>query len=91
MGPFTLLTLLPGFEYWANPSNREEGFITWQTDGKPSVTMYASAVDADPVVNISRRLIPEEPMVRITSQTSTSAKLRLSFALGSGVELGNVA
>jgi len=54
-----------GFEYWANPSNREEGFITWQTDGKPSVTMYASAVDADPVVNISRRLIPEEPMALV--------------------------
>lgn len=54
-----------GFEYWADPNKRDEGFITWQTDGKPSVTMYASAMDQDPLVNISRRLIPEEPMAMV--------------------------
>lgn len=56
-----------GFEYWANPKNPDEGFITWQTEGKPRVTMGASAVGADQGVGgsmISKRLIPEEPMVR---------------------------
>ena len=33
-----------GFEYWANPDNRDEGFITWQVDGKPTVRMGASAM-----------------------------------------------
>ncbi len=55
-----------GFEYWANPKNPDEGFITWQTEGKPRVTMGASAVGADQGTDgamISKRLIPEEPMV----------------------------
>ncbi|KAK7691618.1 hypothetical protein QCA50_005017 [Cerrena zonata] len=54
-----------GFEYWANPSKPEEGFITWQTDGQPSVRMGASAVGADQGTDgsgVSKRLIPEEPM-----------------------------
>lgn len=56
-----------GFEYWANPKNRGEGFITWQTDGKPSVRMGASAMGPDQGTDgsqVSQRLIPEEPMVR---------------------------
>ena len=53
-----------GFEYWANPKNRDEGFITWQSNGQPSVRMGASAVGPDPETEVSQRLIPEEPMVR---------------------------
>ena len=56
---------LAGFEYWANPSNRDEGFITWQTDGQPSVRMGATAVGPDQNFGgsgVGRRLIPEEPM-----------------------------
>ncbi|KAI0674191.1 beta-glucan synthesis-associated [Trametes maxima] len=54
-----------GFEYWANPKNRDEGFITWQTDGKPSVRMGASAMGPDKGTDgsqVSQRLVPEEPM-----------------------------
>ncbi|KAI0826967.1 beta-glucan synthesis-associated [Trametes gibbosa] len=54
-----------GFEYWANPKNRDEGFITWQTDGKATVRMGATAVGPDMGVDgsqVSQRLIPEEPM-----------------------------
>ncbi|CAL1711204.1 unnamed protein product [Somion occarium] len=54
-----------GFEYWANPSKPDEGFITWQVDGTPSITMGASAVGADQGdggSGVSKRLIPEEPM-----------------------------
>ena len=57
-----------GFEYWANPSKPEEGFITWQTDGKPSIRMGASAVGPDQGTDgsgVSQRRIPEEPMVRL--------------------------
>lgn len=55
-----------GFEYWANPKNRDEGFITWQTDGTPSVRMGASAMGPDMGTDgsqVSQRIVPEEPMV----------------------------
>ncbi|EIW55856.1 beta-glucan synthesis-associated [Trametes versicolor FP-101664 SS1] len=54
-----------GFEYWANPKNRDEGFITWQTDGTPSVRMGASAMGPDMGTDgsqVSQRIVPEEPM-----------------------------
>jgi hypothetical protein len=51
-----------GFEYWSNPSQRDEGFITWQADGAQTARMGASALPADDATGISRRLISEEPM-----------------------------
>jgi len=54
-----------GFEYWANPKNPDEGFITWQMDGKPTARLGATAVGADQGPGgsgVSRRLISEEPM-----------------------------
>ncbi|KAH8096775.1 beta-glucan synthesis-associated [Cristinia sonorae] len=54
-----------GFEYFANPKNPDEGFITWVSNGQPSVRMGAAAVGEDKGPDgsqISRRLIPEEPM-----------------------------
>lgn len=52
-----------GVEYWSNPDNRQEGFITWVAD-QPVFRADANTFTGDPVVNISNRLIPEEPMVR---------------------------
>lgn len=54
--------------------------------------MYASAMDQDPLVNISRRLIPEEPMVRHLRRCMLvlSAYLDMGTRLGYGAELGNV-
>ncbi|KAJ7075867.1 glycoside hydrolase family 16 protein [Mycena belliarum] len=51
-----------GFEYWSDPKNRDDGYITWVSDGKESWTMRAAAIGPDTQVNISQRLIPEEPM-----------------------------
>jgi len=54
-----------GFEYWADPSSPEDGFITWQVDGSPSIRMGADAMAADQGTGgsgVDRRLIPEEPM-----------------------------
>ncbi|KAF8322566.1 glycoside hydrolase family 16 protein [Clavulina sp. PMI_390] len=50
-----------GVEYWSNPSNRDEGFITWVAGG-PVFTIDNNVFTGDPTVNISARLIPEEPM-----------------------------
>jgi len=54
-----------GFEYWADPSDRLNNFITWQVDGSPSYRLGASAVGPDTGTNgtgVGQRLIPEEPM-----------------------------
>jgi hypothetical protein len=54
-----------GFEYWANPSNPDEGFITWQTNGQQTVRLGAAAMGPDQGTGgsgVGRRLIPEEPM-----------------------------
>ena len=56
-----------GFEYFANPKSRSDGFITWQMNGKPTVKMGAGAVGPDQGPDgsgVGARLIPEEPMVR---------------------------
>ncbi|GJE91332.1 glycoside hydrolase family 16 protein [Phanerochaete sordida] len=54
-----------GFEYWADPANPQDGFITWQSDGKPSYRLGAGAVGPDMGLNgsmVGQRRIPEEPM-----------------------------
>ncbi|KAH9896744.1 beta-glucan synthesis-associated [Cubamyces lactineus] len=54
-----------GFEYWADPKNRGDGFITWQVDGKATVRLGASAMGPDQGPDgsqVGQRLIPEEPM-----------------------------
>jgi len=54
-----------GFEYFANPSARSEGYIIWQMDGTRTVSMGAGAVGPDQGPDgsgVSQRLIPEEPM-----------------------------
>lgn len=54
-----------GFEYWADPDNPQDGFITWQSNGLPSYRLGASAVGPDMGPNgsmVGQRRIPEEPM-----------------------------
>lgn len=77
-----------GFEYWADPANPLDGFITWQSAGKPTARMGASAVgpnNQNPETDamVGQRLIPEEPMsiilnLGISSMLSPSYHL-LSF------------
>ncbi|KAK1925290.1 beta-glucan synthesis-associated protein-domain-containing protein [Papiliotrema laurentii] len=54
-----------GFEMWADPQNRNDGYITWVASGQKSWTMHASAVGPNPRVGVGQRLIPEEPMAMI--------------------------
>ncbi|KAH8827649.1 beta-glucan synthesis-associated [Flagelloscypha sp. PMI_526] len=55
-----------GFEYWSNPQKRDEGFITWVSDGKADVTAHQSVLGPDPEAGggsgVGQRLISEEPM-----------------------------
>ncbi|KAG5652377.1 hypothetical protein H0H81_005207 [Sphagnurus paluster] len=54
-----------GFEYWANPNNIAETYITWQVDGVQSHQVTAAAVGPDQGAGgsgVGQRRIPEEPM-----------------------------
>lgn len=53
-----------GYEWWSDPQNRDDGYITWLSNGTASWKVTAASIAADDTVQISDRLIPEEPMVR---------------------------
>lgn len=60
-----------GIEYWSDPNNRKSGYINWVAD-QPVFRIDANTFSGDPTVNISDRLVPEEPMVRIPAHTDRS-------------------
>ncbi|KAG8751924.1 beta-glucan synthesis-associated protein [Serendipita sp. 396] len=50
-----------GFQY--KPGNADDnGHVTWVNDNKLSWTMHAAGFGADPVAQISERVVPKEPM-----------------------------
>lgn len=52
-----------GYEWWSDPSHRDQGYISWFSSGTKVFTMEASAIGPDSITQISQRLISEEPMV----------------------------
>lgn len=75
--------VIAGFEYWTNPSNPSEGYITWMVDGKQSIRLGAPAMGSDQGTNgtgVGQRLIPEEPM-SIILNLGISRKFFLCFFL----------
>lgn len=53
-----------GFEWWSNPRNRDEGYVTWFSDGSKTWTATAASTGPDSTMGIGQRLISEEPHVR---------------------------
>ncbi|EDR03474.1 glycoside hydrolase family 16 protein [Laccaria bicolor S238N-H82] len=51
-----------GYELWSDPNNRQDGYITWFSNGKPTWTVTSASVGPDPVSQVGQRLISEEPM-----------------------------
>ncbi|KAI0084781.1 glycoside hydrolase family 16 protein [Irpex rosettiformis] len=51
-----------GFEWWSNPSNRGEGYVTWYSQGQKSWSITSKTIGADATSQVSQRLISEEPM-----------------------------
>ncbi|KAL1950818.1 hypothetical protein VTO73DRAFT_5942 [Trametes versicolor] len=51
-----------GYEWWSDPNNRDDGFVTWYSEGTPAWTMTAATIGPDTTTEISQRLVPEEPM-----------------------------
>lgn len=71
-----------GFEYWSNPSRRQDGYITWYSEGQQTWTITPDTVGADSTARISGRIIPEEPMYLI-----------MNFGMSSGfqpIDLNNL-
>ncbi|KAJ7366627.1 glycoside hydrolase family 16 protein [Mycena albidolilacea] len=54
-----------GLEYWSDPDNRDDGYITWFASDTESWSLKAGAVGPDTGAEIGPRLIPEEPMYLI--------------------------
>ena len=52
-----------GFEYWSDPKNRQDGYVTWYSNGQPSWQMTEATVGPNSQSQVSQRLISEEPMV----------------------------
>lgn len=54
-----------GYEWYSNPSKRDDGFITWYSSGEEAWKVTAASLGPDSQTEISQRIIPEEPMVRM--------------------------
>lgn len=57
-----------GIEYWSDMSKRQDGYITWFSQGQKSWTLTSPSIGPDAVSQVDQRLVPEEPMVRIQYQ-----------------------
>jgi hypothetical protein len=55
-----------GFEYNSNEKSREDGYITWVSQGKKSWTMTGKGLAPNAKTEIGQRLIPEEPMTLVS-------------------------
>ncbi|KAJ7288522.1 glycoside hydrolase family 16 protein [Mycena rebaudengoi] len=51
-----------GFEYWSDPDNRDDGYITWVSSGKESWKVTSATIGPDTTSEVGQRLISEEPM-----------------------------
>jgi len=52
-----------GYELWSNPNNRQEGYITWYSNGVQTWTVTSASMGPDTISQVQQRLISEEPMV----------------------------
>ncbi|KAF8194222.1 beta-glucan synthesis-associated protein [Pholiota molesta] len=53
------------YEYWSDPKNRDDGYITWYSNGQKTYTITSATVGPNSESQVSQRLIPEEPMYLI--------------------------
>ncbi|KAH8104849.1 glycoside hydrolase family 16 protein [Cristinia sonorae] len=51
-----------GYEWWSDPKHRDDGYITWFSEGQKTWTMTAATIGPDETAQISARIVPEEPM-----------------------------
>jgi len=67
------------FEYWSNPDSRKEGFITWVAD-QMVFSVNSNVFKADTSLNISDRLIAEEPMAIVLNLAVSQSFQTVNFS-----------
>lgn len=70
-----------GFEYEPDWDSNGEGYITWYVDGQKSWTAPSAVAPAREEMNISRRLIPVEPMSIVINYGALFSNQLSSFSL----------
>jgi len=50
-----------GFEWWSDPKHRDQGYVTWMSEGDPTWQVTTASLAGDSTSGISSRLISEEP------------------------------
>lgn len=50
-----------GFEWWSDPKHRDQGYITWTSEGKPTWHITQASIAGDTTSGISGRIVSEEP------------------------------
>ena len=53
-----------GFEFYADPNDPLQSYVTWVADGVRTHTVYGTAIGPDTNTQIGPRLVAAEPMVR---------------------------
>ena len=51
------------YEWWADPNNRNGGYIQWYSEGQETWKATPESLAGDTTTGISGRIIPDEPMV----------------------------
>ncbi|TRM64168.1 glycoside hydrolase family 16 protein [Schizophyllum amplum] len=54
-----------GVEWYSDPDNRDDGYMTWFVNGEKTWTLTAASIGGDSEIDMSGRLISEEPMYMI--------------------------
>lgn len=61
-------------EYLVFPDDRDNAYITWWADNKTSWTLHSGGMGPNERTEISRRLIPEEPMTMVRAFRSVATR-----------------
>lgn len=72
-----------GYEWFFDKKQRQNGYITWYSGGAETWTITSATIGADPISQVSDRLIPEEPMVRVLLGFSSGQCLTSTLVSGS--------
>jgi beta-glucan synthesis-associated protein KRE6 len=63
-------------EWWSDPDKRDDGYITWFSEGTETWKITQGSIGPDPATKISERLVSEEPMVRLNFHNRETHWLR---------------
>ncbi|THG98260.1 hypothetical protein EW145_g7457, partial [Phellinidium pouzarii] len=75
-----------GIEYWSDMANRDDGYITWYSQGEKAWTVTSASIGPDSVSQISQRLITEEPMANMAPTIQPKQYMILNLGMSPSFE-----